>query len=104
MNTSEGYISVAEGLRLYYRIMGDGPEGDATPRTDWESRVAAEISRDEVVEIARHAVRFSTVNPPGGTCPEQPPPPPPPPPGGGKWGTGVWNTAVSDQGPEALLS
>ena len=32
---------------------------------DWETRVAARIDRDELVELTRQAVRFATVNPPG---------------------------------------
>lgn len=35
------------------------------PPRDWETRVAAEIDRDELVELTRQAVRMPTVNPPG---------------------------------------
>lgn len=37
----------------------------ASAGVDWESRLATEIDRDEVVEITRRAVRVPTVNPPG---------------------------------------
>jgi succinyl-diaminopimelate desuccinylase len=36
---------------------------------DWETRVAARIDRDELVELTRRAVRFPTVNPPGDEAP-----------------------------------
>ncbi|HZQ98340.1 MAG TPA: M20 family metallopeptidase [Chloroflexota bacterium] len=36
-----------------------------TSRAEWESRVLAAIDRDELVDVARAAVRVPTVNPPG---------------------------------------
>src|SRR5262245_24040769 len=51
----------------YNRPKGGG--GPMSTARDWETRVAARIDRDELVDLTRRAVRFPTVNPPGDEAP-----------------------------------
>lgn len=51
MTGSEGHVVVEPGIRLYYRVLGEGPDTVVIPAATWWSRQADRLARGRRVAL-----------------------------------------------------